>query len=91
MIVLNSHIIVKEFCIVLLGAPNIGRRSLKTRLLSEYSTRFGEVRARMYYYAYILLTLEREGVQTMTMIAANGKVYDVGNVSGCREWVSEIC
>ena len=32
--------------ICLLGAPNIGRRSLKTRLLSEYSTRFGEVRAR---------------------------------------------
>lgn len=39
---------VKDFhyrTLILIGAPNIGRRSLKTRLLSEYSTRFGEVRA----------------------------------------------
>ena len=28
------------------GAPNIGRRSLKTRLLNEYPSRFAEVKAR---------------------------------------------
>ena len=38
----------RNMVLFLLGAPNIGRRSLKTRLLSEYSTRFGEVRARKY-------------------------------------------
>lgn len=31
--------------LVLIGAPNIGRRSLKTRLLSEYGSKFSEIRA----------------------------------------------
>ncbi|XP_064389900.1 protein PALS2-like [Halichondria panicea] len=31
--------------LVLIGAPNIGRRSLKTRLLTEHGTRFSEVKA----------------------------------------------
>ncbi|KAL5489619.1 hypothetical protein EMCRGX_G018734 [Ephydatia muelleri] len=33
------------YTLVLIGAPNIGRRSLKTRLLAEYGTRFAEVKA----------------------------------------------
>ena len=46
MLLVSRDVLLSVF--VLLGAPNIGRRSLKTRLLSEYSTRFGEVRAREY-------------------------------------------
>ena len=34
------------YYVVYSGAPNIGRRSLKTRLLNEYPSRFAEVKAR---------------------------------------------
>ena len=32
--------------LVLIGAPNIGRRSLKTRLLAEFPDKFGDCAAR---------------------------------------------
>lgn len=48
-IVLYEPVVLKENfqygTLVLIGAPNIGRRSLKTRLLSEYPSRFAEVKA----------------------------------------------
>ena len=40
------------------GAPNIGRRSLKTRLLNEYPSKFAEVKARKLLCVEFLLCLQ---------------------------------
>lgn len=44
----KSPVCIYSVVCVISGAPNIGRRSLKTRLLTEHGTRFSEVKAREY-------------------------------------------
>ena len=42
------------YLVFVLGAPNIGRRSLKTRLFNEWRHKFGEVKAREYTHLCVV-------------------------------------